>query len=298
MSESGFHLQSSAPAADTEDTAAAGEARLAIIGTGLMGTSIGLALRARTGAYRIAGWDPRAESLHAAYERQAIHRSASSLADAVSDADLVLIAAPVDHVSAIAQELARSAPPGVTVTDMAGTKRRIVQECESTLGSRFVGGHPMAGSELAGPGCARADVVTDAPWIITPTARTDQGAIAAVETLIRNAGSCPIRMTPLEHDRMAASLSHLPHVVAYALMGSIGRPLDPGTLRLAAGSFRSATRVAASDPEHWTAIMSDNADAILDAIDRLQSRLNSIRSALADADAERLRALLADGHRT
>lgn len=153
----------------------------------------------------------------------------------------------------------------------------------------------MAGGELAGPQYARADMLKDAPWVLTPTAQTSPRALATVEALIRAVGARPVRMVPDEHDRAAAFLSHLPHVMAFALFAVSASNLSPDELRLAAGSFRSATRVAGADPHAWASILADNADYALEAIELLLGRLTAVRTALRAADRAALGHLLEEG---
>ncbi len=260
-----------------------------------MGTSIGLALRKHCDAYDIVGWDPDSRSLADALDCGAVNRTAESLRDAAHEADIALLAAPVDRIVCLAEQLARTGPPELTVTDVGSAKRRIVRECEALLGGRFVGGHPMAGSELNGPRAARAEILDGSPWVFTPTEVTKPAALEAAEALARASGAKPRRMTPYDHDRMAAFLSHLPHVLAFALSATASSGLDADAMELAAGSFRSATRVAGSSPSAWASILTDNAESVAEALDRLLDRLRAVRSALGQLDGHALERLLSEG---
>jgi prephenate dehydrogenase len=261
-----------------------------------MGTSVGLSLRAFPSHVHVVGWDTDPDALAVAFRRGGISEPAASLAEAVSSADLVVIAAPIEHVVPLARAIGPHLKDEAVVTDVASAKASLVPACEAVLGGRFVGGHPMAGSEISGPATASAEILRDAPWVLTPTPRTSGAAMEAVTSLVRRVGAVPVPLSPEEHDRMAAMLSHLPHAIAFALVSTASSELPECLVKLAAGSYRSATRVSASDPEMWAAIMTHNRDAVLHALDCFVERLAGIRDALARDDMPYLVHILSEGH--
>lgn len=252
-----------------------------VVGTGLIGGSVGMGLRA-AGAATVRGVDRSPEHLDRALELGAVDEISADLAQACEGADLAVVAVPVGQVVPTVERIA-SAAPRMIVTDVGSAKGPIVAGAEAVLGS-FVGGHPMAGSEREGIEAARADLFEGALWMLTPTAHTDAGAFRKVNTLVQRLGARSLALDPAEHDRLVALVSHLPYAVATTLMELAGSQGDDRVLRAAAGSFRDVTRTAGSNPGIWKDILSANRGAVLGALDAFTERLSGFRDALAADD--------------
>jgi prephenate dehydrogenase len=252
------------------------------VGTGLIGGSIGLGLR-RAG-WHVTGMDRDPERAERAVEVGAI--------DAVGQdrhAEVTFVATPVGSVAGeVSQALA--AGPGV-VTDVGGVKERIVATVDD---ARFIGGHPMAGSEQEGVDGAEADLFVGATWVLTPTPATDPQAYALVHAVVGSLGADVVAVEPARHDALVAVVSHVPHLTAAALMTlAAGQAEQHATLlRLAAGGFRDMTRISAGHPGIWPDICVDNAGAIVAALDELMAALGGLRAAVAGADRAALLSVL------
>lgn len=254
--------------------------RAAVVGTGLVGASVGLGLRR-------AGWHVTGTDREPARAAEAMAAGAVDEVGHDAAADLTVVATPVGAVAAeAAAALARG--PGV-VTDVGGVKAPVVAAVRSP---RFVGGHPMAGSEQDGLAGASADLFEGATWVLTPTDDTDPDAYAVVRAAVASLGAEVVALPPERHDELVAVVSHVPHLTAATLMGlaAEGAGEDPVLLRLAAGGFRDMTRVAAGSPAIWPDVCGDNRDAIVAALDRLVGALGAVREVVAAGDR---RALLA-----
>lgn len=269
---------------------------VAILGLGLMGGSLGMALRARGAAREVVGWARRPATLEEALARGAIDRAAADLREAVAGADVVVLAVTVGAILPLLAQAAPACKPDAAMTDVGSAKARIVREAEPIAGGRFVGGHPMAGSEQAGIAAASADLYQNAVWALTPTPQTDPEAIEQIERMARWVGAKPLRCDPGQHDRLVAILSHLPHLLAYGLAQTAGNHVEEAWADLAAGSFRDGTRVAKSDPALWTEILLDNREAVLATMDYFDGWFDRIRAALRDGDAAGLAELLSNAH--
>jgi prephenate dehydrogenase len=271
--------------------------RLAIVGTGLMGASIGLAAK-RAGIESVAGFDVDPESAAAARERGAIDEVTEEL-----DADLVVVAAPVTSLpGVVADVLARTRD--ATVTDVGSTKG-----WAAGLGDRFVGGHPVCGREARGPGAATADLFQGATWFLTPVAATDPQRYRALHGFVSSLGAVPVAIDPEAHDRLVAITSHLPHALANVLLNQAGAARIEGhePLASAGGSLRDMTRVAGANPRIWVDIFLDNADALRDSLAEHRRRVEQVEAALEKRDAgflarwiaeasQNRRAMLADAY--
>jgi prephenate dehydrogenase len=258
--------------------------RVAVLGTGLIGTSVAMAaLRAGD---EVVAFDPNAAVLERAVERAAGTVRAGSLEACVRSATLTFVCTPVDAVGAAAIA-ALGAGGDSVVTDVAGVKSRVTLEVErgSTAAqrARFVGGHPMGGSERSGPDAASASILDGAVWVLTPGPGTDRAAVDRLSSWIERVGARPIVMDAGRHDRLVAFVSHLPQVASTALMAvaAAEEAGEPDILLLAAGGFRDLTRLAASNPRLWSEILLANRDAIADAIDRYAKGLLELRDAVA-----------------
>ena len=252
--------------------------RLAVVGVGLIGGSIGLAADAE-----VSGWDPADGVLELALERGAVTTACGSLAEAVDGADIVFVAVPVGALPSVVAEVLTAAGEDCVVTDVGSTKRSVVAAVDDP---RFVGGHPLAGAETAGVEHARADLFQGATWYLTPTARTGGMLYERLHRFLVELGARPAALDAETHDALLATVSHLPHVLANVLVARAARVLSEERERLPATgpSFRDATRVAGANTQIWRDIYLANADALVDAIDDTVRRLSEVRDALAAGD--------------
>jgi prephenate dehydrogenase len=257
--------------------------RLAVLGTGLIGTSIAMAALRRGDV--VAGFDPDAAVLRRAAERAPGLRAVGSVREAASTATLVFVCAPVPVAAAVAIEALEAG--GAVVSDVASVKSQVVLDVERgsrpELRSRFVGGHPMGGSERSGPDAASPALLDGAVWVLTPDAETDPSAVGSLSSWIEGVGARPVVMDAKRHDRLVAFVSHLPQVASTALMdvAASEEAGEPDILLLAAGGFRDLTRLASSNPRLWSEILLANRVAIADAIERYAERLLALRDSVA-----------------
>lgn len=266
--------------------------RVTIIGVGLIGGSIGLAIKKRRLAREVVGVFRRSSTLAKALRRRAVDRGVMTVAEGVRGSDLIIVATPVGLIPTFVGEAARHAEPAAIITDAGSTKTWIAGAAERAARRygpvRFVGSHPMAGSEETGVGAARPDLLQDAPCIVTKTPATDRRALAAVVRFWKALGCDVSVMTPAAHDRSVSFVSHLPHLVAYGLAGAV----PEGDLRYAAEGFRDTTRVASSDPELWADIFLSNRGEIARAMRAFETRAGAIAAAIAQNDRALLVRLL------
>jgi prephenate dehydrogenase len=285
--------------------------RVAVLGVGLIGGSIGLAARRRTGAH-VVGYDSEASALSSAMELGAIDEPAFAIGDAVSSADIVFVATPVGAAIKSARLALDAASAECVVSDVGSTKRMIVGAISD---ARFVGSHPLAGAETAGVGGAREDLFDGATWYLTPVAGAAWPAAGAASPvspgaspvdaapwaverlrgLIERLGARPVAIEPDAHDRLMASVSHLPHVLANVLVRQVVQVLEGDASGESAGlgagpSFRDATRVAGANTTIWTDIYMSNRDLLATALDGAIEGLEGVRDQLTHADADGLAA--------
>jgi prephenate dehydrogenase len=276
--------------------------RVAIVGTGLIGASLGLALRRRGEVDEVVGADRDAAALAVALANGALSGTASSPAEAVSEADVAILAVPVSAVPAVAAEVGPALRPGAILTDVASVKSRIVDALQASVppGVHVIGGHPMAGSHEAGAAHASADLFLGATYLLTPTTHTDPLAYRRLHTLVAGLGARVLAVDPSHHDALVAVTSHLPQLAATTLMNLAAeraRSEHVGLLLLAAGGFRDATRVAASNPDLWLDICAENRSAIVEVLDDYAARLRALRAELAAGDDEALRQALQEARK-
>lgn len=267
--------------------------RVALVGTGLIGGSIGLGLRAA--GTKVRGYDHDPRRADDAKALGAIDEVADSIAAACADADLAVIALPVGAIAAAAA--AALAAGARAVTDVGSVKEPVVDAVRRAApedAARFVGGHPMAGSEQEGLAGAAADLFAGAIWVLTPTAETDPAAFARVRDVAAALGAETVALPPDRHDALVAVVSHVPQLAATTLMDVAARSGQEHAmlLRLAAGGFRDMTRIAAGNPAIWPDICVANRDAILAALDRYVTALTDVRRHVAFAERDELLALL------
>jgi len=270
--------------------------QISIVGLGLIGGSLGLALRKGKIARKVIGFSRHEATIRRAIARGAIDDGDTELCpDWLGHSDLVVIATPPLAVAATARRIAKITSGRIFLTDVASTKSEIVKELERSLPSRisFVGAHPMAGSERSGIDAADPALFRDAVCVITPTPRTNSAARARVSLLWHGVSSRVVSMPAARHDALVAQISHLPHLTAAALT----RAPDPAALALAAGGFADATRIAAGDPALWEEICRTNRREILSALVRLQRELNQLKKLLRGGRSRELRQFLAAAQR-
>ena len=260
------------------------QSRISIIGTGLIGSSIGLALARREGRqYEIVGADRDRGTARQAKKIGAIDKEVGSLEEAVDGAGLVIIATPVMAARQILQESGKYLADGVVVTDVCSTKADIMRWAQEFLpeSANFVGGHPMAGRETSGPEGATADLFKNATWAMIPSPRADERAVGVVLGMIEAMGANPLYIDPAEHDQYAAAVSHLPLVMSVALFRMVRDSQGWEDASLLAGpGFKDLTRLASGDPTMSRDIMMTNREAVLHWIARLQTELSTIRTAI------------------
>ena len=256
--------------------------RIAVLGVGLIGGSVGLAARERLGA-EVIGWDPGDGVLDAALERGAIDRAAPSSGAALEGAEAAFVAAPVGALPDAVRGALAAAGEDCVITDVGSTKRAVVQ---AAADERFIGGHPLAGAETAGVRHARAELFEGATWYLTPTPGTRGTLYERLHRLLVALGARPAALDAETHDRVLAVVSHLPHVLANVLVAQASRALsEEGEQLPATGpSFRDMTRVAGANTRMWRDIYLANADALVAAIDDTVARLTGVRAALAAGD--------------
>jgi prephenate dehydrogenase len=263
---------------------------LALVGVGLIGGSIGLAARRRGAAGHVIGCDRDWAALDHALAAGILDRACDEPVEAAREADLVVVCTPVDHIPAGLLAAAAACRPGTVLTDAGSTKAAIVAAVHGRLppGVSFVGCHPLAGSEKNGPEHARAELFDGRLVVLTPTPETGEGPLALVRGFWEALGARVRLMEASEHDRALALTSHLPHLLASALAGT----LPPDLYELTATGFADTTRLAAGNPALWTAIFQANRDGLLAALDLFEEGLNRFRGALSAGDAAALNALL------
>ncbi len=262
---------------------AVGESKFAgVIGLGLIGGSVAYALREL--GYSIGGIDDDPVAVE-----KALAEGIIDIGSLPADAVLTVVATPVDAIPAgVTQALAETTG---WVTDTGSVKGTIA---DAVSHERFIPSHPMAGSEQSGLAGARPDLFRGAAWVITPTAETSDETFAAMHELVVAVGADPLTLEPRAHDRMVATVSHVPHLAAAALMNVASRRSDEhlAMLRLAAGGFRDMTRIAAGSPDIWPPICLQNGEAITDALDEVIESLVGLKAAVETGDAERIRTSL------
>jgi prephenate dehydrogenase len=259
--------------------------KIAVLGVGLIGGSIGLAARERLGA-EVSGFDPNGELLSRARELGALDSAERSVAEAVAGAQLVFCAAPVTALPGLAAEALDAASEDCAVTDVGSVKRDVI----AALGSeaRFIGGHPLAGAETSGVENARADLFEGARWYLTPTAHTGGLLYDRLQRAIAEIGARPQAIEAETHDRLMATISHLPHVLANVLVSQAAAALSEEAEHLpeVGPSFRDATRVAGANPAIWADIFAGNREAVATEIDAAISRLQEAAELLRSGDRD------------
>ena len=269
---------------------------VAVVGVGLIGGSIGLALHQRGLAAKVVGIGRNETNLKRAREVGAIDQWTTKLSNGVAEAELIIVCAPVLAVTELVCRAAGASPPGSLITDAGSTKGQIVSEVTSRLGSaagRFVGSHPMAGDHRTGPDYSSPDLFAGRKVVVTPTSQTPTESLAAIQSFWKQLGAQVLLMDPEEHDAAVAITSHLPHLVAFALADATPEQMGP----VAAKGWQDTTRGASADPVLWQQIFATNRPALLAALDRFDVSLAALRRALANGEEKRLLDLLRQAKR-
>lgn len=267
---------------------------VAIVGVGLMGGSLGLALSAR--AREVRGLDPDPEALRVALAVGAIGAVAGSIEEAADGAEAVVIAAPVPELPALARRALRAAGPDCLVTDLGSTKSSLLDALSPRERERFIGGHPVCGAERSGVAFARRELFRGATWFLTPGPEARPELFERLHGLVASVGARPVAIDAGVHDRLMALVSHLPHVLANALVNQAAGTAPEGreALRSAGPSFDDLTRVAGSNPPLWADILLANREAVIEALRAYSGRLGEVEAALARGDRDWLLGFVGD----
>ena len=267
--------------------------RVAIFGPGLIGGSIAMALRARQPDRPITVWGRSPEALENILKRGLADRTETDPLAAARGASLIVLCTPVGTMAELTAAFAPTLGGETLVTDVGSVKGTVTTRLGEILGNRFVGAHPMAGSERSGIGAARGDLFQGAPCIVTPNENADSVAVKTIEAFWKSLGCQITRMSAWEHDQVVARISHLPHALAFTLMNLVLDTLPPDSQDLAGGSFRDATRVASSDPALWTGILEENRTEVAAALREMAKLISSMAAALGRNDHDSLLDFLA-----
>ncbi|MEW6156786.1 MAG: prephenate dehydrogenase/arogenate dehydrogenase family protein [Verrucomicrobiota bacterium] len=262
--------------------------KITLIGVGLLGGSLGLAARERALARHIEGFVRRDSSVIECERLGVVHRATRNLAQAVENADLIVLCTPLAQMKGLAREMCGAIKPGAIITDVGSVKASVVQELEPIFRrakAHFIGSHPMAGSEKTGASAARSDLFVNAICVVTPSNRADSAAVLAVEELWRAVGGRPLQLDPEEHDEYVSRSSHLPHVVAAELANYVLSPALPKEQALlCANGFRDTTRIASGSPEMWRDIAVANAKNLTRVLGVFIEDLQEFQRALENED--------------
>jgi len=271
--------------------------KVAILGVGLLGGSLGLALKERGLAREVCGWGRREARLRKALELGALDTATLELENAVGGADLVLLASPVETFIPLLKAVAKAAPKGCLVADVGSVKGSARAWARAASPLAFVPSHPMAGSEKAGVEAARADLFERSACILTPLASTPRAALGRVERLWKALGCHTRRMDPRRHDQLIAALSHLPHAAAFSLVRAVARQAKPGDYALAGKGYRDTTRVGGSEAAMWAGIFLANRRNLIKGLDAYLQELAALRRLLVKGKAPALAARLGQAAR-
>ena len=266
--------------------------QLAIIGVGLIGSSLSLALKQIGAVGEVIGYGRNRDNLVKGVELGVLDRFETSIADAVKDADIVVVAVPMGAMTAVFRELAGKTRSDAIITDVGSSKGAVVKAAQAALGDdfiRFVPGHPIAGTEKSGVEAGFASLYQGRRVILTPLPQTAADATARIDAMWRDCGASIEYLDIAHHDKVLAATSHLPHMLAFALVHHLSYLNDHEEIfRYAAGGFRDFTRIASSDPVMWRDVCIANGDALIDLIEQYQDELSRVTLAIKDGDADEL----------
>jgi cyclohexadieny/prephenate dehydrogenase len=267
--------------------------KIALVGIGLIGSSLARVIRGKSLAREISISTRRAETLERARELQLGDSYSTNAAEAVAGADLIIVSVPVGSSGAVAESIAGALKPGAIVTDVGSTKRSVIAQMQPVLPKNvhFIPGHPLAGTEKSGPDAGFADLFENRWCIFTPLPGTDPAALEKLSEFWRRCGSNVDTMDPVHHDMVLAIVSHLPHIIAYNIVGTaddLETVTKSEVIKYSASGFRDFTRLAASDPTMWRDVCLHNKDAILEMLARFSEDLASLQRAIRWGDGEKL----------
>ena len=266
--------------------------RLAVIGVGLIGGSLALSLKSKGAVNEVVGYSRSDEARQEALSLGIIDKAADSIAEAVVDADVVFVAVPMGAMSSVFAEMSDHIRPEAIITDGGSAKAQVVSSAREALGDKFkqfVPGHPIAGTEKSGPAAAFATLYENHRIVLTPVSETDSAATAKIKMMWQLTGAEVFEMNVEHHDTVLAATSHLPHVLAFNLVGMLAQRDDcDEVLRYAAGGFRDFSRIASSDAVMWRDICLANKQAILDLLDEFHQGINKIEQAIKEDEGEYL----------
>ena len=267
--------------------------KVTIIGVGLLGASLAKACKGRGLVDEITGYGRNCENLRKAKDLKIIDHYSGDLSEAVSDADLVVLCTPVSTIVPLIQSLVSQVQPGTIITDVGSVKESVVHRADKLIpeGIFFVGSHPIAGGENSGLESSTASLYQDTKCIVTPTEKTDTTALKKISALWHALGMNVVSLSAEEHDFIFGAVSHLPHIVAYALMNTLGGLKTPNNLEVTGFSgagLRDITRIASSDPVMWRDICLSNRNHSLSLINRFQNKLEEIRNTIERGDGQEL----------
>ena len=264
--------------------------KITLAGVGLLGGSLGLAVKQRGLTTKVDGLVRRSASIAECDKLDVVDHATCDPLRAVENADLVVICTPLAQMGEVLQTMLPALKPGALVTDVGSAKASVIEELEPLVaeaGGHFVGSHPMAGAERMGPGAARADLFVNAVCVITPTPKSSPEAVNRIEKFWESVGACPLRLTPEAHDDLVSRSSHLPHVVAAELANYVLSPAHPKEqAMLCANGFRDTTRIASGAPEMWRDIALANRKNLARVLGVLVEDLKEFQLALEHADAK------------
>lgn len=269
--------------------------KVALIGLGLIASSMFWAMKRRSLAGHVSGYDILPKHLGIARNLGLCDTICDDLEAAVLDADLVVLAVPVGVIGDVAKQVAPYLKPGATVSDVGSVKQTVIDQVLPNLpeGVHFVPTHPMAGTEHSGPGAGFATLFDNRWCLIVPVPGSDEDAVRRLEMLWQKLGANTERMDPSHHDQVCAVVSHIPHLIAYTMVGvadDLGRISDQEVIKFSAAGFRDFTRIAASDPTMWRDVFLTNRDATLDILGRFTEELFALQRAIRTGDGEQLHA--------
>ncbi len=266
--------------------------KLAVVGVGLIGGSLALALKAVGAVGEVVGIGRGRANLEVALKLGLVDRITQDLAEGVAEADVVFLATPVQSLGPVCRDAMPHLKPGAVLTDGGSVKQAVIDAIEPFLRAdvQFVPGHPIAGTENSGAEAAFATLYHDRRCILTPTEKTSPAALELVERMWRTAGSDVVIMDVEKHDRVLAAISHLPHMVAYALVNSVDAydRYDENILKYSAGGFKDFTRIASSDPTMWRDIAMTNRAALLEMMEQFETFFAELKEDVASGSGERL----------
>ncbi|MBV45328.1 MAG: hypothetical protein CML87_05720 [Rhodobiaceae bacterium] len=267
--------------------------KITIIGLGLIGGSIGLALKRAGNTAQLIGVARSQKTLDIALERNLVERVEIDIVKSVEDADLVILATPLSSFKKIILEVSHNLKPGCIVTDTGSSKLKVIEELSNVIpmGVSFIPGHPIAGTELSGPEAGFAELFDDRWCVLTPTEDTNKDALNSIRLFWEELGSKVEIMNPEHHDRVLAITSHIPHLIAYNIVGTandLANVTNKEVVKYSAGGFRDFTRIAASDPKMWRDIFLYNDEAVLEMLSFFSKDLMKLKKAIEEKDSDLL----------